>query len=162
MADTTTAPGRKNVPLRKRVGAGLKARAQTVKGTVDNATGALAEGTAGLHSSAESLANPLGLALGGLAAGFLIGLVIPSTEYEDEHLPEIREAIVGRGQEIAQDAIDHGRAVLDDTIAAATNSAHEHGQQFISDLQKEAGENGDNASQTKENANQNPSEFSEN
>jgi F0F1-type ATP synthase membrane subunit b/b' len=162
LADTTIAPGRKKEPLGKRVGAGLKARAQTVKGTIDDATGALAEGTAGLRSSAQSLANPLGLALGGLAAGFLIGLVIPSTEYEDERLPEIREAIVGRGQEIAQDAIDHGRAVLDDTLAAATSSAQEHGQQFFSDLQKEAGDNGDNASQTNENANQNPSEFSEN
>jgi hypothetical protein len=134
-----TAQARKKQPLRKRVGAGLKARVQTVKGSVDNATGTLAENTAGLRSTAVSLRNPLGFALGGLAAGFLIGLVIPSTEYEDERLPEIREAIVGRGQEIVDDALEHGRAVLDDTIAAATNSAQEHGQQFMNDLQHEAG-----------------------
>jgi len=138
MADTATTNHKKQ-PLRKRVGAGLKARVQTVKGSVDNATGALADNTAGLRASAESLRNPLGLALGGLAAGFLIGLVIPSTEYEDERLPELREAIVGRGQEIVDDAIEHGRAVLDDTISAATNSAQEHGQQFVSDLQQQAG-----------------------
>jgi hypothetical protein len=146
MADTTTA-SRKKQPLRKRVGAGLKARVQTVKGSVDNATGALAENTAGLRASAESLRNPLGLALGGLAAGFLIGLVIPSTEYEDERLPDLREAIVGRGQEIVDDAIGHGRAVLDDTISAATNSAQEHGLQFVNDLQQQVGVKiGDNGS----------------
>jgi len=150
MADTTTA-SRKKQPLRKRVGAGLKARVQTVKGSVDNATGAFAENTAGLRASAESLRNPLGLALGGLAAGFLIGLVIPSTEYEDERLPELREAIVGRGQEIVDDAIEHGRAVLDDTISAATNSAQHHGQQFVSELQQQAGANvGEPASERNE------------
>jgi len=142
MADSTTA-NRNKQPLRKRVGVGLKARVQTVKGSVDNATGALAENTAGLRASAESLRNPLGLALGGLAAGFLIGLVIPSTEYEDERLPDLREAIVGRGQEIVDDAMEHGRAVLDDTIAAATTSAQQHGQQFISDLQNETGAGSD-------------------
>jgi transcription elongation GreA/GreB family factor len=147
MAETTE--GRKKQPLRKRVGAGLKARVQTVKGTVDNATGAIAENTAGLRSTAVSLQNPIGLALGGLAAGFLLGLVLPSTEYEDERLPDIRDAIVGRGQEIVDDALEHGRAVLDDTIAAATNSAQEHGQQFVNDLQKEAGVNvGESASST--------------
>jgi len=146
MTETTT-EGRKKQPLRKRVGAGLKARVQTVKGSVDSATGSFAENTVGLRASAESLRNPLGLALGGLAAGFLIGLVIPSTEYEDERLPEIREAIVGRGQEIVDDAMEHGRAVLDDTIAAATTSAHEHGQQFVNDLQHQAGAKaGENAS----------------
>ncbi len=138
MADTTTT-GRKKQPLRKRVGAGLKARVQTVKGTVEGATGTLAESTAGLRENAVSLRNPLGLALGGLAAGFLLGLVIPSTDYEDERLPELREAIVGRGQEIVDDALEHGRAVLDDTIAAATSSAQEHGTQFVTDLQQQAG-----------------------
>ncbi len=160
MADTTTT-ARKKQPLRKRVGAGLKARVQTVKGSVENATGALADNTASLGSGAASLRNPLGLALGGLAAGFLLGLVIPSTDYEDDRLPEIREAIVGKGQEIVDDAIEHGRAVLDDTLAAATTSAQEHGQQFISDLQHESGVRvGQSVAAGSENPN--PSHYSEN
>ena len=37
--------------------------------------------------------NPLGLVVGGAAAGFLVGLLLPSTKVEDEHIGEMATEI---------------------------------------------------------------------
>ena len=55
---------------------------------------ALKRGASYLRDSAES--NPLGLALGGLAFGFIVGTLLPQTRVENERLGELSDAMDGR------------------------------------------------------------------
>lgn len=79
--------------------------------------------------------NPLGLALGALALGFIAGLLIPVTSYEREKVGPIRDDLLERAQHISGDVVEHGRAVFTETaqatMAAAQQAAQQHGQQVL-------------------------------
>jgi hypothetical protein len=57
---------------------------------------ALKHGATHVRDTAES--NPLGLALGGLAVGFLIGTLLPQTRVENEQMGEISDRIIDVGE----------------------------------------------------------------
>jgi hypothetical protein len=67
--------------------------------------------------------NPLALAIGAVAAGFLIGLLPPSTRVEDEAVGESADSVKGRAMEAGQEALDRGRQVVEDGAQAAQVSA---------------------------------------
>jgi len=69
--------------------------------------------------------NPLGLAIGGVAAGFLIGMLIPSTRIEDEKVGPMADDVKQRAAETGQEALEHGKQVAQDAAQAATESAQE-------------------------------------
>ncbi len=69
--------------------------------------------------------NPLGLALGGVAAGFLIGMLIPSTRIEDEKVGPMADDVKQRAAETGQEALERGKQVAQDAAQAATESAQE-------------------------------------
>jgi uncharacterized protein YjbJ (UPF0337 family) len=79
--------------------------------------------------------NPLGLALGAAALGFLVGLLVPVTDYEREKIGPLRDEVVDKVQTVGEDVVVHGRAVIAETaqatLAAAQQSAQQHGQQLI-------------------------------
>jgi hypothetical protein len=81
--------------------------------------------------------NPLGLALGALAVGFLAGLAAPVTDLEREKVGPLRDELVGRAKDLGTDAIEHGKQVLQETaqaaIGAVQQSAQQHGQQVLSE-----------------------------
>lgn len=74
--------------------------------------------------------NPLGVLLSGVAVGFLIGSLLPSTELENERLGEISDTLKSKVQDAGSQALEHGKAVLRDTVQAAQQSAQEHGAQL--------------------------------
>lgn len=84
--------------------------------------------------------NPLGLAVGAVAVGFLAGLLVPATRVENEQLgplvDEVREQALHTGQE----ALEHGRQIAADIVQGATAAAHEGGQQLVEDLKASAQE----------------------
>jgi Protein of unknown function (DUF3618) len=53
--------------------------------------------------------NPLGLAIGGLAVGFVGGLLIPSTRVEDEKIGPMADQVKEKAKETGQEAMDRGR-----------------------------------------------------
>src|SRR5436190_5608379 len=63
--------------------------------------------------------NPFGLALGGLAVGFLIGTMLPSTQVEDERLGEISDRVVDAAKETAGEAVERGKQVAQEAPQAA-------------------------------------------
>ena len=87
--------------------------------------------------------NPLGLALGALAVGFLAGLAAPVTDLEREKVGPIRDELLERAKTVGSDAIEHGKAVLQETaqaaFGAAQQSAQQHGQQVLNDAKGEYG-----------------------
>jgi ElaB/YqjD/DUF883 family membrane-anchored ribosome-binding protein len=77
------------------------------------------------HAVGVAEENPLGLAIGGVAAGFLIGMLIPSTRIEDEKVGPMADDVKHRAAETGQEALERGKQVAQDAAQAATESAQE-------------------------------------
>jgi hypothetical protein len=78
--------------------------------------------------------NPLGLAIGAVAVGFLAGLAVPSTRVEDERLGPVADQVKEKVKETGQEAVDRGKQVAQDVASTAADtarsSAQGHGQQL--------------------------------
>jgi len=82
--------------------------------------------------------NPLGLALGALAAGFLAGLLLPMSNAEREKIGPVRDELANRAQTAVSEAVDAGKSIVQDTIAAATTAAQQSAQQHGSEIVQHA------------------------
>jgi hypothetical protein len=72
--------------------------------------------------------NPLGLALGALAVGFLAGLAAPVSELERRTVGPLRDDLVERAKAAGSDAIEHGKQVLQEKAQAVLGAAkHRNG-----------------------------------
>ena len=69
----------------------------------------LKQGAGRAKSIAES--NPIGLAIGGAAIGFIAGLFVPSTRVEDERIGDVSDQVKDSAKETAQEAVEHGKQV---------------------------------------------------
>jgi ElaB/YqjD/DUF883 family membrane-anchored ribosome-binding protein len=78
--------------------------------------------------------NPLGLALGAVAAGFLLGLLLPSTPMEDEKLGEAADAVKVKAAETGEEALDRGKRVAQEVAESAAQTAKESGGQHAGEL----------------------------
>lgn len=74
--------------------------------------------------------NPIGLAIGGLAVGFLAGMLIPSTQVEDEKLGELSDQVKERAKETGGEALERGKDVAQEAAQAAKESGKEQGEQL--------------------------------
>ena len=83
--------------------------------------------------------NPLGLAIGGLAAGFLAGMMLPSTKIEDEKVGPIADQVKETAAETGQEALERGREVAGQVTDQAVEGAKEAGHQVM-DNAKEVGQ----------------------
>jgi hypothetical protein len=90
--------------------------------------------------------NPLGLAIGGLAAGFLAGMMLPSTKMEDEKVGPIADQVKETAAETGQEALERGREVASQVAEQAVEGAKEVGEhakevgQQAMETAKEAGQ----------------------
>jgi ElaB/YqjD/DUF883 family membrane-anchored ribosome-binding protein len=72
--------------------------------------------------------NPLGLAIGAAAIGFLAGLALPSTRVEDERLGPVADEVKERVKETGQEARERGKEVAREAAGSTAEAAKEHGQ----------------------------------
>jgi hypothetical protein len=93
----------------------------TVTGVVPD-TGQMVEGARKVGMSKE---NPMGLAIGGAAVGFLLGLLAPSTRVEDEKIGEAADQVKEAVKESGQEAMERGKQVAQETVGAAKESARD-------------------------------------
>jgi ElaB/YqjD/DUF883 family membrane-anchored ribosome-binding protein len=88
--------------------------------------------------------NPLGLAIGAAAIGFLAGLAVPSTRVEDERLGPVADQVMDKVKETGQEALDRGRQVAQEVASTATETARErtqeHGQELADNARQSAQE----------------------
>ncbi|HXQ55672.1 MAG TPA: DUF3618 domain-containing protein, partial [Actinomycetes bacterium] len=86
--------------------------------------------------------NPLGLAIGATAIGFLAGLAVPSTRVEDEKLGPVADQVKDRVKETGQEALDRGKQVAQDVASSAADTAkqrtQEHGQELAESARQNA------------------------
>jgi len=124
-----------------------------VQGTTDKVTGKVGEATPdgqqvkdGAHQ-AVGLAqeNPLGLAIGGIAAGFLAGMMLPSTKIEDERVGPIADQVKETAAETGQEALERGREVATQVAEQTVESAKDAGQQVMDNAKEVGQEAVDNA-----------------
>lgn len=80
--------------------------------------------------------NPLGLAVGSLAAGFIIGIVLPSTRVEDERIGAVADHVKDQARELGGEAIEHGKEVAQDVAHTATETAKDAGSQHADELRE--------------------------
>jgi ElaB/YqjD/DUF883 family membrane-anchored ribosome-binding protein len=109
MGETVEALGYKaDVPSRAKDA--VSGRVDSVKSKISGATpdGAqVKQGARRTKSMAEE--NPLGLAIGALAVGFVGGLLIPSTRVEDEKIGPMADQVKEKAKETGQEAMERGK-----------------------------------------------------
>jgi hypothetical protein len=86
--------------------------------------------------------NPLGLAIGAAAIGFLAGLAVPSTRVEDEKLGRVSDQVMDKVKETGQEALDRGKQVAQEVASSAAETAkdktQEHGQELADNAKQSA------------------------
>jgi hypothetical protein len=89
--------------------------------------------------------NPLGLAIGAAALGFLAGLAMPSTRVEDERLGPVADQVKDKAKETGQEALERGKQVAQEATQSAVQTAKEHGQDLAESAKQNAQEAGSQA-----------------
>jgi gas vesicle protein len=113
----------------------LRGQMQGASSRVGDATpeaGQMKEGAKQAVGIAEE--NPLGLALGGVAAGFLAGMMFPSTRIEDERVGPIADQVKEKAAETGQEALERGKDVAGQVAEQAAETAKEAGQEQAEEL----------------------------
>jgi gas vesicle protein len=169
MGDTMDALGFKaNVPARATgwigrktdaVAGGLGSAVSKVSGATDSIVSRVSgttpdvgeiQASAGrLKDTAER--NPLGLASAGAALGFLAGLFAPGTRLENEKLGPTADQVKSTAVEAGQEALQHGKEVVQTAAESAVDTAKEegkqHGEELSSSLREKAREVAPSSSQ---------------
>jgi vacuolar-type H+-ATPase subunit H len=85
--------------------------------------------------------NPLGLAVGAAAVGFLAGLAVPSTRVENERLGPVADQVKDKVKETGQEALDRGKQVAQEVASSAAETAKQATQEHGQDLAQGAKQN---------------------
>jgi gas vesicle protein len=82
--------------------------------------------------------NPLGLALAGVAVGFVAGMLVPSTRVEDEKIGAMADQVKEKVKETGSEALEHGKEVAQEAAQSAKETAQEKGQERAEELRSSA------------------------
>jgi hypothetical protein len=82
--------------------------------------------------------NPIGLALGSVAIGFVAGMLLPTTRVEDEKVGAVADQVKERAKETGQEALERGKEVVQDAAESAKETAQESGQKQAQELRDTA------------------------
>lgn len=113
----------------------VKDKVNTVMGRASDSTPSsddVKQGAKQAVSTAQE--NPLGLAIGAVAVGFVAGMLIPSTSVEDEKIGPMADQLKDKARETGQEALEHGKQVAQDVAESAQETAKESGQQHAQEL----------------------------
>ena len=155
MSGTVAALGHK-ADVKGRAKSAIAEKTDALKSKVTGVTDSVSESTPDGQQVAQGAKqavgvaqeNPMGLAIGGVAAGFLLGMLIPSTRIENEKLGELSDQVKETGQE----ALERGKEVAQKTAAAAGEAASETvketGQQQAQEMKESVQQTGTEAPQT--------------
>lgn len=103
-----------------------------LKGTLSDFGDATAEriGNSGKATKSAALdakhlleKNPLGLAIGSIAAGFLLGLTLPVSDLERDNVGPLGEKVKDQAKLAASEMVAQGKAVVATAVTGALNSA---------------------------------------
>jgi gas vesicle protein len=125
MGDTVEALGYKtDVPGRAKEA--VSSRVDTVKEKVPSRQ----------QAAGVARENPIGLAIGATAVGFVAGMLIPSTRIEDERIGPMADQVKEKAKETGEEAMERGKEVA----RQAAESAKETGREQADELRESAQE----------------------
>ena len=84
--------------------------------------------------------NPLGLAIGAAAVGFVAGLLVPSTRVEDEKIGPVADHVKEKAKETGQEALERGKHVAQQAAETAREAGQEQAEELRSSAQQKASE----------------------
>jgi hypothetical protein len=118
---------------------------------VSRVSGAMPDGEqvkSGARKIGVSKENPLGLGIAAVAAGFVVGTLLPSTDVEDERLGEMSDQVGEKAREAGQEALERGKDVAREAIDSAKDTVDEQtgsqAKEMASSLRDKAQEIGSN------------------
>jgi hypothetical protein len=148
MGDTVEALGHKT-DVTGRAKEAVSSRMDSVKSKVTGATpesGDVKDGAKRAAGLAQE--NPLGLAIGAAALGFVGGLLIPSTRVEDEKIGPMADQVKDRVKETGEEALERGKDVAQQATQAARDTAQEAGREHADGLKDSAQQQAEEARAT--------------
>lgn len=132
MGETVDAIGYKaDVPARAKDSIGekvdaLKSKLSGAGGQVSDATPSGAEVKQGARQAVGVVQeNPLGLALGAAALGFIAGMLAPATKLEDERIGAVADQVKEQAKEVGEAALEHGKQITQETAELAAGKVGE-------------------------------------
>jgi gas vesicle protein len=151
MGDTVDALGYK-ADVKTRARENVSGKVEAVKAKIGGAN----EATPGREDAKQGARqavgiaqdNPIGLALGSVAVGFLAGMLIPSTRMEDEKLGEASDQVTEKIKETAQEAGERGKQVAQQAAESAKETAQESGREHADELRQTAQQKAQETKQT--------------
>ena len=119
----------------------LKSKVTGAKDSVSDATPSGGDVKAGARKTVGiAQENPLGLAIGAAAIGFLAGMLIPSTRVEDEKIGPVADQVKAKAAETGQQVLDRGKQVASDVADTAKESGREQARGAADDAKQAAAE----------------------
>ena len=129
MGDTVEAIAYKT-DVRARARDAVADRVDAIKGQVSKVGDAVAQARDRLPSAEDARqgvrtlrtvasSNPLGVAIGSVAVGFLVGLLLPVTEIERERVGPVGEQITESAKSAASKAVEQGKAAVTQALGDA-------------------------------------------
>jgi hypothetical protein len=89
----------------------------------------------GAHRVSDTAqSNPVGMAVGAAAAGFLVGMLVPSTRVEDDRIGEMADQVKDKVSDAGQEALERGRAVAGEAKDAAVETLRDRGLEETKEL----------------------------
>jgi len=105
-------------------------KADSLVGAVTGVVPDKSQVAGGARKVGLSKENPLGLAVGAAAVGFIAGLLVPTTRVEEEKLAPMASDVRERAMEAGQEAVERGKQVAQDAVETAKESGQEHAQEM--------------------------------
>jgi ElaB/YqjD/DUF883 family membrane-anchored ribosome-binding protein len=130
MGDTAEALGHKaDVPGRAREA--ISDKVDSVKSTFTGGTPSSGDVKQGAQQAVGmAKENPLGLAIGATALGFVAGLLIPSTKVEDERIGPMADQVKDQAKEIGQEAVERGKHVAEQAAETVKDEGQKQAQEM--------------------------------
>jgi hypothetical protein len=137
MGDTAEALGHKaDVPGRTREA--ISDKVDTVKSKFTGAKDSVSEATPSggdVKQGAQQAVgiakeNPLGLAIGATAAGFIAGMLIPSTRVENERIGPMADQFKEQAKETGQEAMERGKQVAEQAVETVKEEGQKQAQEM--------------------------------
>jgi gas vesicle protein len=154
MADTVQALGDK-ADVKSRAKEAVAERRDQIKDKVSGLTGRASEATPDSQQVKEGARqavgvaqeNPIGLAIGGVAVGFLVGMAMPSTRIEDERVGAMSDQVKETVKETGQEALERGKEVARETASTAKDTAREQAHELAASAQENVQQSTEQAKQ---------------
>ena len=147
MGETVEAIGYKT-DVKSRVKENIAGKKDAV---VSRVSGVMPDGEqvkSGARKVGVSKQNPLGLGIAAVAAGFVVGTLLPSTDVEDERLGEMSDQVGEKAREAGQEALERGKDVAREAVDSAKDTVDEEtgsqAKEMASSLRDKAQEVGSN------------------